>query len=180
MPLYMSLTQTGRARHIEPRRRRGQLAAALASLAALLPLAAQAAGTARAIPCGASEAARQTSLQVRVLGARSDQGRVVVTLWGGDAGRFLKHHGWIARSDAALANHAATVCFALSEPGVYAVSLYHDENGNGHFDRTLLGMPEEGYGVSNDAPTTMGLPSFSSTSMTVGPAGGIATIHLRY
>ena len=177
MPLHEFLTQTGRARHIGRLRPGGQLGPLLATLLALMPGAAGAAGTATAIPCPGGT---PPVLEVKVLGARSDHGRVVVTLWGGDPDRFLKHHGWIARGSAPLADHAARVCFALSVAGTYAVSLYHDENGNGHFDRTLLGMPEEGYGVSNDAPTTMGLPAFSTTAMTVGPAGGTATIHLRY
>ena len=181
MPLGLAVPPGERSRHIDRSRWRGQSGRAAAPLLAVLalvrPCPADAQPAAHEVPCAEAAA---PALEVRVLGARSDDGRVVVTLWGGDRAKFLKHHGWIARGDAPLHGHTAEVCFALPGPGIYALSLYHDENGNGHFDRTMLGMPQEGYGVSNDAPTTMGLPSFDTTRMTVGPAGGVATVHLRY
>jgi uncharacterized protein (DUF2141 family) len=45
--------------------------------------------------------------------------------------------------------------------GNYAIASYHDENGNGKLDTNALGMPEEGYGFSNDARGTFGPPKFS-------------------
>jgi len=32
--------------------------------------------------------------------------------------------------------------------GNYAVSMYHDENGDARFNKGLFGIPKEGYGVS--------------------------------
>jgi uncharacterized protein (DUF2141 family) len=46
--------------------------------------------------------------------------------------------------------------------GVYAVRVYHDENGNGKLDRNALSMPKEAYGFSNNARGTFGLPSYES------------------
>ncbi|MFC7554920.1 DUF2141 domain-containing protein [Pseudoroseomonas wenyumeiae] len=65
-------------------------------------------------------------------------------------------------------------------PGIYAVAVYHDENNDHDFNRTLLGMPAEGYGFSNDAPTVIGLPSFESVRFQVGPEGARVPIRLRY
>jgi uncharacterized protein (DUF2141 family) len=45
--------------------------------------------------------------------------------------------------------------------GKYAIAGYHDENGNGKLDTNALGIPEEGYGFSNDARGTFGPPKFS-------------------
>ena len=36
-------------------------------------------------------------------------------------------------------------------PGVYAVFIHHDANGNGKFDTNVIGIPTEGYGYSNNA-----------------------------
>ena len=36
-------------------------------------------------------------------------------------------------------------------PGVYAVFIHHDANGNGKFDTNAIGIPTEGYGYSNNA-----------------------------
>ena len=34
-------------------------------------------------------------------------------------------------------------------PGTYAVGAYHDENNNDHMDTDFLGLPSEGYALSN-------------------------------
>ena len=74
--------------------------------------------------------------------------------------RFLAHGGRLARVRAALSAGEAEACFAVSAPGTYAVVVYHDENDDHAFNRTLLGLPAEGYGFSNDAPAMAGLPAF--------------------
>jgi uncharacterized protein (DUF2141 family) len=45
--------------------------------------------------------------------------------------------------------------------GLYAIASYHDENGNGKLDTSALGIPEEGYGFSNDARGLFSPPKFS-------------------
>ncbi len=44
--------------------------------------------------------------------------------------------------------------------GIYAISMYHDENSNGKIDRNFIGLPAEGHGLSNDAKAFMGPPKF--------------------
>ena len=34
--------------------------------------------------------------------------------------------------------------------GTYGISLFHDENKNGELDKNFLGIPSEGYGLSNN------------------------------
>ena len=53
------------------------------------------------------------------------------------------------------------------EPGEYALTVLHDENGNGKLDTNLLGMPKEGYGVSNNAFRRFGPPRFREAKITV-------------
>lgn len=69
--------------------------------------------------------------------------------------------------------------FGVIAPGRYAVSLFHDENGNGKLDKSLM-MPREGYGFSRNAPVMMGPPSFAKAAFTVGAAGHHQTIKMRY
>ena len=45
--------------------------------------------------------------------------------------------------------------------GEYAVSIAHDENSNGKVDFSWLHIPNEGYGVSNNAKGFMSPPSYS-------------------
>lgn len=43
--------------------------------------------------------------------------------------------------------------------GTYAIAIFHDENQNGKIDKNILGMPQEGYGFSNNIR-----PSFRSAN----------------
>jgi uncharacterized protein (DUF2141 family) len=60
-----------------------------------------------------------------------------------------------------------TFVFHNVPAGTYAVSSFHDENGNNKLDRNSLGVPSEGYGFSNDAQGTAGPPTFSQAQFTV-------------
>jgi len=42
------------------------------------------------------------------------------------------------------------IVFKNIPKGVYAISVFHDENENGKLDKNFLGMPIEGYGFSNN------------------------------
>ncbi|MCX7676499.1 MAG: DUF2141 domain-containing protein, partial [Alteraurantiacibacter sp.] len=64
-------------------------------------------------------------------------------------------------------------------PGTYAVSLLHDENGNGRADRVLM-IPREGFGFSRDAPVHMGPPGFDQAAFSVGNAPVRQTVRMRY
>lgn len=153
-------------------------------LAAALPLgaafaeAAPAAADQRATACEAADAPAGPRLSVTVNNARNATGKVVVTLYGSDPRAFLEQR--IALAEAPVRDGSARVCFALSAAGDYAISVFHDENGDGILNRTLIGLPEEGFGFSNDAPVRLGPPSFSAARVAV-PAGSSATaIRLRY
>lgn len=44
--------------------------------------------------------------------------------------------------------------------GDYAIRYFHDENSNDKLDTNWLGLPTEGYGFSNNATATFGVPDF--------------------
>lgn len=147
-------------------------------LTAMLAGAAPAAAEQRAAPCAAADAPAGPRLAITVTGARNAAGNVTVTLYGSDPRAFLERR--IALAEAAIRGNAAQVCFALSEPGDYAVSVFHDENNDHAFNRSLIGLPQEGFGFSNDARIGLGPPSFDDTRFTVAAGGGSIAIRLRY
>lgn len=51
--------------------------------------------------------------------------------------------------------------------GTYAVSVLHDENGNGRMDKNFIGIPKEGFGTSNNPKIRRGPPSFSESSFSL-------------
>jgi uncharacterized protein (DUF2141 family) len=42
----------------------------------------------------------------------------------------------------------------------YAIVVHHDENNDNVFQKTAFGIPEEGYGFSNDVHPRFSAPSF--------------------
>ncbi len=164
------------------KRRRRRLG--FAAFLALLPLAGAGgqAAAPRAAACDAPGAPAGPRLLVEVTGARRAAGNVTVTLYGPRREDFLARNGRLARQRVPLAAGAtsAEACFALSAPGDYALAVYHDENGDRDFNRNALGLPSEGYGFSNDAPTTLGLPDFDRVRFTVRPGESRIAAQLRY
>jgi uncharacterized protein (DUF2141 family) len=153
-------------------------------LAALLLAGAAGVGAAAAEPvatdCAAPGAPGAARLLVSVTGARSAAGSVAITLYGSRPEAFLARGGRLARQRVPLAGGRAEACFALSASGTYAVAVYHDENGDRDFNRSMLGLPAEGYGFSNDAPTPIGLPAFDAVRFAVAPGDNRMVIRLRY
>lgn len=64
-------------------------------------------------------------------------------------------------------------------PGDYAVTVYHDENGNGRLDRLMGVAPAEGFGLSNN-PQLSGRPGFELARVRVPGDGLVLWITLRY
>lgn len=143
------------------------------------------ASTAAPIAAGAQGSACQgpasnVTLYVNVEGLRSSKGLIAVTLYADDKKKFLVKHGsiYVGRVDA----HApkTRVCMHLPATGVYALGVYHDEDGNRHFKRNFVGMPAEGFGFSNNPSTFFGLPSFTAVRLNVPRTNSETTINLRY
>ena len=57
-------------------------------------------------------------------------------------------------------------------PGKYAISCFHDINGNGELDTNMVGIPSEPYGFSNNARPRFRPPNWSEASFGI-VAGGV-------
>jgi uncharacterized protein (DUF2141 family) len=74
-----------------------------------------------------------------------------------------------------------TCVFHNVDSGTYMVSAIHDENDNQKLDKNFLGMPKEGYGVSNNHTYAVKGPVFSESTFTVsGASETVLMIQLRY
>jgi uncharacterized protein (DUF2141 family) len=76
------------------------------------------------------------------------------------------------------AKQANNLSVMVAGAGTYAVSLIHDENGNGKLD-TTLGMPREGFGFSRNPAISFGPPKFKSASFAVNGAAA-QTVKMKY
>lgn len=117
---------------------------------------------------------------VEVHDLRSTDGNLTVTIYGDRPDDFLAPGRKLARKRVAITGATTTACLTVPRAGGYAIAVYHDENGDRDFGRTIIGLPAEGYGFSNDAPALAGLPSFRDARFEVPVGGGTMTIRMRY
>jgi uncharacterized protein (DUF2141 family) len=57
-----------------------------------------------------------------------------------------------------------------------AIAFIHDENDNGELDKNFFGIPQEGYGFSNNARGSMGPPAFDKAAFQ--HVAGAQVLHL--
>jgi uncharacterized protein (DUF2141 family) len=79
-----------------------------------------------------------------------------------------------------LAGTSAVCTFSAVPPGTYAIAVLHDENNNGKLDTNWLGIPEEGYGASNNNLHTFSAPGFEESSFVVRKADVALAIRVKY
>ena len=86
----------------------------------------------------------------------------------------------VARTRVAAQSGSVIVTFNPLPAGRYAFAFHHDENNNTEFDRTLLGLPDEGFGFSNDAPIGFGPPDFTEAAVAFDGTSLTVTARMRY
>ena len=119
-------------------------------------------------------------LKVVIEEIRSPRGRIHVGVWS-SAESFGDAESRVAGSSAEVTGANQTLVFEGLAPGSYAIAAYHDENDNGEFDRTWIGLPDEGLGFSNGAWISIfGAPSFESAAIELRGPATRAVITLRY
>jgi uncharacterized protein (DUF2141 family) len=131
------------------------------------------AAAALALGCSLAGAA---DLTVEVQGARSAQGSVAGALFTSAAG--WPKPGQAVQGQFLPASDKVVLLFRGLAPGRYAVSVYHDENGNTKLDANVVGIPTEPYGFSRDAQGRMGPPAFDDAALDVQSDTAV-TLQLR-
>lgn len=128
----------------------------------------------------ADDAGESNSIKVVVVGLHSNDGEVDCALFASADGfpEDSAKAGKTIRSK--IANGQAVCIFGGVAPGDYAVSVFHDENGNGKLDRNFIGMPKEGVGASNDAAGHFGPPKFDHARFNYPGGRSVLAIHVRY
>lgn len=66
-----------------------------------------------------------------------------------------------------VTGNSVTAQFYGLKPGTYAVAVYHDENSDRKLNTNFLGIPKEGFGISNNPPVKASAPKFKNASFQV-------------
>ncbi len=100
-------------------------------------------------------AAPTHTLRVHISGLRGARGALVCRLFPNRTGFPAKPAEKMEQRseitiDATTKLPTASCVFSGLADGTYAVTAFHDENGNGTLDTNFIGIPVEGVGVSNN------------------------------
>jgi len=116
-------------------------------------------------------------VEVTMIGFKSDDGQAMVSF-------YLDAQGWpddeglaFATAVVPISDGRAVAEFEEVPAGPFAVSVFHDKDGNRRLD-TVAGIPSEDYGFSADARDLFGPPSFEKSSLELA-AGESKQITIR-
>lgn len=117
------------------------------------------------------------ALHVQVTGLHSRQGQLIACLWR-EASKFpsCEKSRTALRRTVPVTGTSMEVTLPLPAPGRYAVTIVHDEDGNGRTKHNFIGMPREGVGISNNPG---GMPGYKKSLVDARPGGTIA-IRMKY
>jgi len=130
-------------------------------------------------PKSFSQSAYSGTLEVRFTHLRSDKGSIAI-------GINTSSKGWPRKAEKEFQFKKAGVedgVFIVRIPdmpfGTMAISVLDDENNNVEMDMKL-GIPQEGFGFSQDAPLGLGPPKFEKCSFEFARDNQQISIKIRY
>ncbi len=115
-------------------------------------------------------------LTVNVTGVSDAGGQLYVSVQRED--QFMQQEG--VAGEIVPAPTAGDHSFTYDVPeGDYAVTIWHDDNGNGRFDMGADRMPEDGWAMVNGAQLR-GEPAFDQVKTSVTATGASVTLPMIY
>lgn len=103
-------------------------------------------------------------INVKITNLENNDGKVFVGLYNSDDSFLNKA---IKGTSVNIEGKSCEVTFENIPQGVYAISMFHDENNNGKMDTNFFGIPTEDYGCSNNAKGFMGPPKWEDAKFEV-------------
>ncbi len=102
-------------------------------------------------------------IAVEITNIKSDEGQILIGLYNSETDWLgTPYIGTIGTIKAGV----STVTFDAVPDGTYAISLFHDADGDGSLN-TFLGIPTERTGASNNAPANFGPPKWEDAKFQV-------------
>ena len=110
------------------------------------------------------EATSNGSIQIKVSGLKNTSGQLGILIFASKEGFPSDWQKAYKQILIPITGDKAAYTFIDLPYGKYAVSVMHDENKNKKLDTNFIGIPKEGYGVSNNATGSMGPPKFEDAA----------------
>ena len=119
------------------------------------------------------------TIEVVISGIRQVQGSILASIFNAEEG-FPEDSGksFISKT-VEVTGESQTLFFRDIPIGKYAIAVVHDQNNNGIFDKNFLGIPREGYAVSNNIKG-LSAPKFSETSFELDSKEKVLKLNLIF
>jgi uncharacterized protein (DUF2141 family) len=128
-------------------------------------------------------AASKPGLEVKFDGLRDAQGQVCVSLFSGPTD-FPKDTSpdFVVKRCAPVSSKGTSIMLGdlTLKPGNYALTAFHDANNDSKLNKGAFGIPEEGFGFSNNPQIGFSAPSFDETKFKVSSTPSTVQIKFRY
>jgi uncharacterized protein (DUF2141 family) len=118
-------------------------------------------------------------LVIKVVDLRNHKGQLIFGVF--DSARGFPTTEQFAKNWQVREFDSDTVEFVCElPPGKYGASVLHDENKNNKMDTNFVGIPSEGYGVTNNPKPRFRAATFNESLFDLPPEGATLTISLQY
>ncbi len=106
------------------------------------------------------------TLTVIVNGIKHQKGQICVRVFANKEGFPLDDTSEVKSGCVRITGSSVKKQFSGLKPGMYAVAVVDDQNGDYKLNRDFLGIPQEGFGISNNPTVSIktGIPKFSNAS----------------
>lgn len=106
-------------------------------------------------------------LSITVNGLESDVGKVLVLVFKDSEGFPEDDQKAYKTLELSISNKRATGSISDIPAGTYAITVLHDEDGDGEMKKNAVGFPTESFGFSNNPTVIFGAPSFEKCSFKI-------------
>lgn len=114
------------------------------------------------------------TIEIEITNIENEKGQMLI-------GLYDSEDTWLGKTFMGIfgkiRDGSCTAEFNNVPDGIYAISVFHDEDNDGELD-TLLGIPKEDTGASNNAPANFGPPKWEDAKFEVKGETVVQTIKL--
>ena len=109
------------------------------------------------------------NLTVAIKGIKNQKGQVCLRIYDSELGFPLGNSSGLKSQCTKITGNSFKQKFTGLKKGNYAIAVIDDQNENNKLDRDFFGIPEEGFGISNNPTVSIktGTPKFEKASFSL-------------
>lgn len=125
--------------------------------------------TSLGLPIKADAVEDSANLTVAIKGIKNQKGQVCLRIYNSERGFPLGNSNEFKSQCTKIIGNTLKQEFTGLKKGTYAIAVIDDQNENNKLDRDFFGIPEEGFGISNNPTVSIktGTPKFETASFSL-------------